>query len=236
MNLIQATKTIGKLASFNMKIIFGGKFLWFMLTGFLLFCYLMFQTAWNGNIPSESTIYGQLFLPALLLIFYPAVFGIQNDADHRILEILFCIPNYKFKVWFFRLMMIYVEIYFILVLYAGTAYILLYPANPFEIAMQLMFPVLFMGNLAFFYSTLLRNGNATAVLIIVTTIILLFLAEAFFNNSMWNIFLNPFEVPKNIHPAIWAETLFNNRLFLIVSSVIFILLGLFNLQKREKFL
>lgn len=32
-------------------------------------------------------------------IFYPAIFGMQNDVDNRILEILFGIPDYKCKVW-----------------------------------------------------------------------------------------------------------------------------------------
>ena len=40
-----------------------------------------------------------LMFPSMLLIFYPAVFGIQNDEDSRILEILFGIPDYKYKVW-----------------------------------------------------------------------------------------------------------------------------------------
>ncbi len=50
--------------------------------------------------------------PCVLLVFYPAVFGIQNDEDSRILEILFGIPDYKYKVWGVRLLMIYVAIFF----------------------------------------------------------------------------------------------------------------------------
>ena len=117
-----------------MKIIFGGKFVWFLLTAFALFAYFMFDSAYRGELPGDEHVYRFLFFPALLLIFYPAVFGIQNDADNRILEILFGIPNYKYKVWCARLVLIYVEIFFILVLYAWIAKYLVYPVNQFEIA------------------------------------------------------------------------------------------------------
>lgn len=86
------------LASANMKIIFGGKFIWFLITSFLLFAYFVCSSVWWGELPTDEMIYGHLFFPALLLVFYPATFGIQNDADNRILEILFGIPGYMYKV------------------------------------------------------------------------------------------------------------------------------------------
>ena len=76
-------------ASANMKIIFGGKFLWFLLTSFLLTAYFMWNSVWMGELPNDEMIYGHLFFPSLLLVFYPAAFGIQNDADNLNLEILF---------------------------------------------------------------------------------------------------------------------------------------------------
>ena len=160
---------------YNMRIIFAGKFIWFLLVGLALFFFLMFSAASRGTELSHSMVYGQLTIPGLLLVFYPACFGIQNDADHRILELLFGIPNYMYKVWLFRLFMIYVEVYLILVVYAFLARILLYPVAPFVMAAQLMIPVMLFGNLAFLYSTLIRNGNAAAVLSVLTVILALIL-------------------------------------------------------------
>lgn len=92
-------------------------------------------------------------------MFYPAVFGIQNDEDSRILEILFGIPDYKYKVWGVRLLMIYVAIFVILIVFSWLATLLLYPVNLLEMSAQLMFPILFFGNLAFMFSTITRSGN-----------------------------------------------------------------------------
>lgn len=104
----------------------------------------MFQSAWNRAEINEGLIYNILMFPCLLLIFYPAVFGIQNDEDSRILEILFGIPDYRYKVWGVRLLMIYVVIFAILIVFSYIAILLLYPINPFEMSLQLMFPVLFL--------------------------------------------------------------------------------------------
>jgi hypothetical protein len=98
-----------------------------------------------------------------------------------------------------------------------------------------MFPVLFVGNLAFLFSTLTRNGNATAILIIIIGILIIFLKESFFNETMWDISLNPYSIPENIHPVIWENTVLENRIFLTVGFIVWAMLGLLNLQKREKF-
>ncbi len=233
--MLDLINTFIKSASYNMKIIFGGKFFWFLLASFLLYAYLVFNYLWQGKLPTEEMAYEHLFFPAILLIFYPAAFGIQNDADTRILEILFGIPNYMYKVWFARLILIYIEVFLVLLLYGAITYFLVYPINLVEMAYQLMFPVLFVGNLAFLFATLTRNGNATAILIIILGILMVFLKDSFFKETMWDISLNPFSVPDNIHPIVWANTVLKNRLFLSVGCVVWMMLGLLNLQKRESF-
>lgn len=144
------------------------------VSGIWILCLFMFQSAWNRAEINEGLIYNILMFPCLLLIFYPAVFGIQNDEDSRILEILFGIPDYRYKVWGVRLLMIYVVIFAILIVFSYIAILLLYPINPFEMSLQLMFPVLFFGNLTFMFSTITRSGNGTAVLMIIIGIVLMF--------------------------------------------------------------
>ena len=224
------------ISSFNLKIIFGGRFLWFLLTSFLLFAYFVCSSLWLGELPTDEMMYSHLFFPSLLLVFYPATFGIQNDADTRILEILFGIPGYMFKVWLSRLLLIYLLVFVMLVIYSAVAYILVYPVSPLVMAYHLMYPVLFMGSLAFYFSTLTRNGNATALLIIILGIAIIFLRDSFFRDTMWDISLNPYRLPENIHPVIWESTVLKNRLFLSIGAVVLTLLALLNLQKREKFI
>ena len=52
----------------------------------------LFDADWY---PDVAEAYSILLLSGLLLIFYPAAFGIQNDMDTRMIETLFGIPNYR---------------------------------------------------------------------------------------------------------------------------------------------
>lgn len=223
-----------KMIRYNLKIIFANKFIWFLLAGFAFFIFFAVQVVLDGNSFDEGTIYDLLIFPGILLIFYPSVFGIQNDDDARMLEILFGIPNYRYKVWLVRLVMIYVLIYLITLTFAGVASVLLYKINVFEMAYQLMYPIVFMGSLAFMFSTIIKNGNGTAVTMVIIGVVILMLGEAV-ERTQWNIFLNPFEIPQNLNEVIWQGLITKNRIFLGVGIVVFILYGLFNLQKREKF-
>lgn len=226
-----------KIVKYNLKIIFAGKFIWFLLAAFVFFAYFSFQIAWNRQVINDGVIYNLLMFPCVLLVFYPAVFGIQNDEDSRILEILFGIPDYKYKVWGVRLLMIYVAIFFILIAFSYLATFLLYPVNPFEMSIQLMFPLVFFGNLAFMFSTITHSGNGTAVLTIILAIILLITGNMdFIERSFWNILLNPFKVPDNFLPVIWEGLIVKNRVFLLIGGIVWMMIGLLNLQKREKFI
>ena len=226
---------VNKVVQYNLKIIFAGKFFWFLLAALAFFAYFMFMLAWNKGEINEGAIYTVLMFPCLLLIFYPVVFGIQNDEDNRILEIIFGIPNYRYKVWGVRMLMVYVANYFILVIFAYIARLMLYPVNIFEMAAQLIFPMLFFGNLAFMFSTITRSGNGTAVLMIIIGLLFFMFSNAI-TNSFWNVFINPFAMPTNMHPMIWQDTIIKSRIFLIVCGIVFLMYGLLNLQKREKFM
>lgn len=237
MSIFQTIKSYAKVCAYNMRIIFAGKFIWFLLLGLFLFFFLMFTAAKDGTTLSHGMVYTQLIIPGILLVFYPACFGIQNDADNRILELLFGLPNYMYKVWLLRLVMIYVEVYLILVVYAFIARILLYPVEPFSMAGRLMLPVVLFGNLAFLYSTLIRNGNAAAVLSVLTLILAMILSNMpFVQNKAWDVTINPYEEPENINSAIWAVILLKNRIVMIVASIVFLMSGLLGLQNRGKFL
>lgn len=223
-----------RMIRYNLKIIFANRFIWFLLSAFAFFAFISIQSVLNGENIVDGTIYDLLIFPGMLLIFYPSAFGIQNDDDSRMLEILFGIPNYRYKVWLVRLIMIYVLIFIIINLFAAIASILLYKVNIIEMSYQLMYPIVFMGSMAFMFSTVIKNGNGTAVVMVLIGVALIILSEAV-ERTQWNVFLNPFEIPNNMNQVIWQGIIFKNRIFLGVSMLVFILYGLYNLQKREKF-
>jgi hypothetical protein len=233
---MQTINFIYKLVKYNLKIVFAGKFIWFLLAAFAVFLLLMFETAWRKSDIESYVVYQVLFFPSFLLIFYPTVFGIQNDHDSGTLELIFGIPDYRYKIWGFRLLMFFIAVFIITVIFAAIAGVLLCPVNPWEIAAQLQFPVLFSGCLAFMFSTITRSGNGTATLSIIFCILLPLFFEDQLSNTMWNIYINPFSQPESMHPVIWNAMIIKNRIFLSAGAAIFLMTGLLNLQNREKFI
>jgi hypothetical protein len=223
-----------KVFRYNLKIIFANKFIFFLLAAVGFFLFVTIIMLFSESNPAIGDVYYTLLFPGILLIFYPTTFGIQNDVDARMLEILFGIPNYRYKVWLVRLVLIYVIIFMILIGLTILASFAIINVPTFEMVYQLMFPIFFLGCLAFMVSTLVRNGNGTAVVMVVIGITFWILAEPL-QASKWNIFLNPFTMPSNINEAVWADVAFKNRLYLLVGTIVTLLYGLLNLQKREKF-
>lgn len=192
---------IYRMIRYNLRIIFANRFIWFLISAFAFFAFFAIQSILQGNTIVDGSIYNLLIFPGILLIFYPSAFGIQNDDDSRMLEILFGIPNYRYKVWLVRLMMIYILIFIIIVLFAAVASVLLYKINILEMSYQLMYPIVFMGSMAFMFSTLIKNGNGTAVVMVLIGVALIILADSL-ARTQWNVFLNPFEIPNNMNQVI----------------------------------
>lgn len=234
LNIRNRTIIFTKMIRYNLRIIFANKFIWFLIAALAVFLFFAIQTVINRGTMGEGTIYELLIFPGILLIFYPTVFGIQNDDDSRMLEILFGIPNYRYKIWLVRLLMIFSLIFIIIYIFSAIASVLLYSINILEMAYQLMYPIVFMGALAFMFSTLIKNGNGTAVVMVIIGVALLILQDAM-QRTQWNVFLNPFEIPDNLNEVIWQGLISKNRIFMGIGIVVFVLYGLFNLQKREKF-
>jgi len=226
---------IFNMVRYNLKIIFANKFIWFLLASLAFFVGVLLITLFSQGKIDTGTIFNLLLYPGLLLVFYPTVFGIQNDEDTRVLEILFGIPNYRYKVWLVRLILIYLVVFLILLLLAVFCSWALLPFQVFNMAWHLMFPIFFMGTLAFLLSTFIKNGIGTGVVMIIIGVAFVALM-AFIQNSKWNIFLNPFSLPDGMSENAWKSIVQDNRIILFVGMVLALLGGLTSLQKRERFI
>ena len=229
------TNLVLKMAGYNLKIIFAGRFFWFVLASLVFYILLSLQLVFNQPGFNSSSVYNVLIVPGILLVFYPTVFGIQNDADSRILEILFGIPDYRYKIWLVRLFMIFLLTWAIMYVFCWIGYFALTPYPVFNMSFQLMFPILFLGCLSFLVSTMVKNGNGTAVVMIIIGVALLFLSNTL-GSTQYNVFHNPYSIPQRMNEMVWAQISQKNRLFLSIGSLVFVLWGLTNLQRREKFL
>lgn len=226
---------ISKMIIYNLKIIFANRFIWFLAGSVAFYLFLSVIYVFEADISKMGDLYGVFLFSGVLLVFYPAVFSIQNDQDARTIEILFGIPNYRYKVWLVRVVLIFLIAYLILIVFTFLSSVLIVKFRFVAAAGQVMMPVLFLGMMAFMLSTIIRNGNGTAVLMIITGLIFMIMQDPL-RKSQWNIFLNPYDLPWDVNETSWAIITVKNRIILVAGSIVFLLAALFNLQKREKFM
>jgi hypothetical protein len=224
-----------KMIIYNLRIVFGNKFIWFLVGSILFYIGLSIFYVFVNEASKMEDMYGIFLFSGILLVFYPSVFGVQNDQDSRTIEILFGIPNYRYKIWLVRILLIFIITFLIMLVFTFLSSFLIVKFRILNMTVQVMMPVVFLGVMAFMLSTVIRNGNGTAVVMIVFGLIFLILSDSL-SASQWNVFLNPFSVPRSLSEVSWSIITLKNRIILISFTLLFLMVALYNLQKREKFM
>ncbi len=134
-----------------------------------------------------------------------------------------------------RIVLIFAIAFLIMLVFTFLSSVLIVKFRFMNMTAQVMAPVIFLGIMAFTLSTVIRNGNGTAVVMIIFGLVFMIMSDPL-RKSQWNIFMNPYETPWDVNEASWAIITAKNRIILAVGSVIFLLVALYNLQKREKFM
>lgn len=233
--LLGTIRSIIAFVKYNAVNVFAGKFIYFMLLGLALFLMTVVIYVLNEEAPpSAEAVYYFLLVPGVLLVFYPSVYSIQTDVDSRMIETLFGIPDYRYKVWLVRNLTQYLVIAGLLTALGLLSQLALADFNIVPMIFHLMFPIVFLSCTAFMTATLTRNGNGTAV-VMVLVILFFWIAAEPLDGSRWNLFHNPFELADQLDTFLIEETTLYNRIYLLVGSALAMLFGLLRLQKREKF-
>lgn len=233
--LINMAKLFKKLWMYNLKIVFSNRFLYFVLAAIGFLALVIGVQISSGTEVTAGTLFNFLLLPGILLVFYSSTFGIQNDTDQQMLEVIFGIPDYRYKVWLFRLFMSFTLVGLILFFISIISSIIFADIPIFRMVFHLLFPVLFLGCVAFWLSTWIRNAYGASVILVLFGLAF-WLFRSDLASSQWNIFLNPFLLPSGFNEEVWQEVIRTNRFILFGASVCALLASLLNLQKREKFL
>lgn len=221
---------------YNANHVFAGKFKYFLFLSLALFLTIVvIYTIEENTPPTAEDIYYFLYSPGLLLIFYPACYAIQRDTDSRMIETIFGIPDYRYKVWLSRCIAQYIVTAGLLLLYAIFCQIALADINLWLMVYHIMFPLAFVGSFGFMISTFVKNGNGTAAILIVFMFIYITITEDTPSNK-WDLFYNPFETSEDFSGILQSDVTLYNRIYLVVGSILMTLMGLLKLQNREKFI
>jgi len=229
-------KSLAVFFRYNVFTSFSGKFIYVFILAIVLFLLIVFLHVLNNDAsPSSEVVFNFLLLPGILLVFYPSAFSIQNDMDSRMLETLFGIPDYRYKIWLVRSLTQYIVIAGLLFVLTVLCRLALAEFPVGSMLFHLMFPVLFIGSLGFMIAALTRSGSGTAVILVLIILFFWIALESVEGSSLY-VFHNPFQIVDQMETLILAETTLLNRIYLLVGAIVTTLFGLLRLQHREKFI
>lgn len=234
MSISERIGLVLKIINYNLKIVFGNKFIYFLLAAVIFYLIIVAVFLFSNNTPDTADMYNSLLFPGVLILFYPIIYNIQNDKDSRMLEIIFGIPNYRYKVYLVRFGITLLFLLGLLIILAWVAVFSITDLQVAEIVYQLMYPLVFLACMSLLFATLLHNGNSAAVIMVIIGLLFWFLSNPL-EKSKWNLFINPFKIPSEINSIIWDKTISQNRIILSICIIISLLWSLINLQRREKF-
>lgn len=230
------SKTLATFFRYNVFTSFSGKFVYVLGLAIVLFLLIVVLHVVNNDAsPSAENIYNFLLIPGILLIFYPSAFSIQSDVDSRMIETLFGIPDYRYKIWLVRNLTQYIVIAALLFVLIVLCRLGLAEFSMGSMLFHLMFPVLFIGSLGFMIAALTKSGNGSAVILVLLILFFWIALESVQGSSLY-VFHNPFQTVEQIETLALFETTLLNRVYLLIGAVITTLFGLLRLQHREKFI
>ncbi len=229
-------KSLAAFFRYNVFTSFSGKFIYVFILAIVLFLLIVFlHVLSNDASPSAEVVYNFLLFPGVLLIFYPSAFSIQNDMDSRMIETLFGIPDYRYKIWLVRSLTQYIVIAGLLFVLTVLCRLGLAEFSVVSMLFHLMFPIVFIGSLGFMIAALSRSGSGTVVILVVVVLFFWIAFESVEGSSLF-IFHNPFKNVDQMETLILAEKTLLNRVYLLIGTIVTTLFGLLRLQHREKFI
>jgi len=228
-------RSVAAFTRYSANQVFAGKFIYFLLLALLTFCIVVIvHTVQEEVPPNAESIYYFLLVPGVLLAFYPSAYSVQSDADGRMLETLFGIPNYRYKVWLARHLVQHLVIGFLLLLLAMLCEAALADFSIAAMVFHLMFPIVFLSSIGFLLATSICSGNGTAAILVIVGLLCWPLQDAV-GGTRWDLYINPFELADGYANLALETSVFYNRVYLVIGAVAATLTGLLRLQKREKF-
>ncbi len=235
-NIGRTLRSMAAFIRYNAINVFAGRFVYFLVFAVALFLtVVVIHTLEENAPPSAETVFYFLLTPGVLLVFYPSAYLIQSDVDARMIETLFGIPDYRYKVWLARSFTQYLVIAALLLLLAFFCRAALAGFPLGSMLFHLMFPIIFLGSLGFMVATITKSGNGTAAVMVVLILFFWIAAEPL-AGSRWDLFHNPFAQVEQYEVLLWVETTLYNRIYILIGSAVAMMFGLLRLQQREKFI
>ncbi len=222
----------------NEKFIFSQRFLFFfggVLLFFITICMVNYFKSSAERIGEEGIFNLLLIFPGIALIFYPSMSLVTSEIENRTIEMIFCTPDARYKVWISRIFTLFLFVTFIIFILCSLSFVFISDFPFWGYFFHSLFPSIFLSTMIIMLSIIFRSSNAAGL---VSLVIILFLMITYppLSKTGFNLFMNPYVKPPNTDFSSWASIIWYNRIGILVLSAAMLYYSFFMLNKREKYI
>jgi hypothetical protein len=220
------------------QILFSKKFVWFVVGVLVLFgivYFVNFREDLDDRITQEGVIPLLLYFPLVVVAIFLNMQMIASEKENRTLEILFTTSGSRYKVWLLRLFTVNLVLLAMAFLQSILAFFGLADISILGTALNGFVTPFMVGALTFYFSVKLRSGFGAAMITALIVVLALMFSDPL-EDTRYQLFFNPYNIPRRIDPETWNIWMWQNRIFTLSLGMLLQFFGLRGMENRERLL
>lgn len=234
----QLLRSLNAMFYLSARVIYRRKLL-FMAGGIFVYYAMLYAFAVydpGGGFTVEEALIVLVELPGTILGIYLTMDLIAKERDRNTLEVLFSTASSHYTVWTIRMLSVYSVLLVTLMIMSTISYFF-FAEFPFVWGgLNAFLPAFLFANVTFFCSVFTRSANAAGMLALGSMIFMLMIYEDLLEDTNFDPFLKPFELPMAGEDPLWVEKVIINRLTIFAIGAMLLFLALRRMERREKLL
>ena len=226
-----------EIVTLSLKIVFHRKLTFGVLgvAGYYAILYAILTFRPSDGFSVEAALNTLVQVPMAALAVYLSMDIIASERDRDTLETLFSTASSHYAIWMVRLTSLH-GILVVSALAMSTLSYFLFAEFPFVLGgLNAAVPAYLIANLTFYFAVSVRSSNAAGMLSLGCLLLALMFSSSL-SGTMYDPFLNPFNVPSNADLTLWEDTVLFNRVGVFVFGALLLYLGLRKMERRERLL
>jgi hypothetical protein len=225
------------MVTLSLRIVFYRKLMFgvFGILGYYAVLYALLTFRPSDGFSVESSLNVLVQIPMAALAVYLSMDIIASERDRDTLETLFSTASSHYAIWMIRMISLHGILVASAMVMSSLSYVL-FAEFPFILGgLNAVFPAYLVANLTFYFAVSVRSSNAAGMLSLGCLLVALMFSSAL-SGTIYDPFLNPFNVPESVDLTVWDDTVLINRASVAGLGGLLLFLALRKMERRERLL
>ena len=228
---VYQTITLSLRISFHRKLKFGV----LGVLGYYVLLYVILTVNPSAGFSVESALNVLVQIPMATLAVYLAMDLVASERDQDTLETLFSTASTHYTIWMVRMTCLHGILIVASLVMSSLSYVLFAEFPFFFGGLNAAVPAYMIANLTFYFAVKVRSSNAAGMLSLGGLLVALMFSSSL-SGTLYDPFLNPFNIPDTIDLALWADRVLLNRALVFGVGGLLLYLALRRMERRERLL